>query len=175
MPRKSKIEELGIGTEIQFLKHDGKSFREIAEVVTARHGMTITKNNISRYLAKLERSNTDVIQTKEYIRLEINRENAISELSAQLNEYTDNYNNAMTRGDERAAAVWSRNRIDLLKEMLRVTGLYDKARKEAEKEPVKNDMDKWYGLLAFLQEKFKDCPEIRMDIARFVQEYEKQL
>ena len=134
MPRKSKIEQLGIGTEIQFLKSDGKSLQETADVVTARHGVKVTKNNVSRYLAKLERSGTDVIQTKEYIRLEINQENAVSELSNQLTEYTNNYNEAMKRCNERAAAVWSRNRIDLLKEMLRVTGLYDKARKEAERE-----------------------------------------
>ena len=51
-----------------------------------------------------------------------------------LAEYTNYYNEAMKRCNERAAAVWSRNRIDLLKEMLRVTGLYDKAKREAERE-----------------------------------------
>ena len=132
MPRKSKIEQLGLGTEIQFLRMDGKLQEEIALIINERHDVSINRRMVSRYLECL--NNNDREATIESIKLEINQENAVSELSNQLSEYTNNYNEAMKRCEERAAAVWSRNRIDLLKEMLRVTGLYDKARKEAERE-----------------------------------------
>ena len=132
MPRRSKIEQLGLGTEIQFLRADGKLQEEIALIINERHDVSINRRMVSRYLEGL--NDNDREATIETIRLEINQENAVSELSNQLTEYTNNYNEAMNRCDERAAAVWSRNRIDLLKEMLRVTGLYDKARKEAERE-----------------------------------------
>jgi len=131
MSRKSKINELGLGTEVQFLKMDGKRHGEISEILNQKYGADINRQAVSRYL----RNTLDIEQeanARAAIRLEVNQENAVSELSSQLNEYTANYNAAMDRGDERAAAVWSRNRIDLLKEMLRVTGLYDKAKRGAE-------------------------------------------
>ena len=103
----------------------------VAVILFAVGALGFDSTAVSRYL----RNTLDIEQeanARAAIRLEVNQENAVSELSSQLNEYTANYNAAMDRGDERAAAVWSRNRIDLLKEMLRVTGLYDKARREAE-------------------------------------------
>ena len=63
---------------------------------------------------------------KAVIRLEISQESALSDLATQIKDYTDNYNDAMNRGDEKAAFGWSQNRIKCVDMMARITGLYER-------------------------------------------------
>jgi len=134
MPRKSLIRDKGLGTEIQWLRMNGNTHEKIKDQINEKHDITLNRRQVSRYLESL--NDNDLEPTKDAIRLEINQENAVSELSNQLSEYTANYNEAMNRLDEKAGFGWSRNRLDILEKMLKVTGLYDRAKKDAQKEIV---------------------------------------
>jgi hypothetical protein len=70
------------------------------------------------------------------MRLEITQENTLSELAVQMKDYTDQYNNAMERGDEKAAYAWSQNRIKLIDMMAKITGLYVQKERAEESKPI---------------------------------------
>ncbi len=74
--------------------------------------------------------NNQTIARRQAIRLEVNQENALTELSNQMHEYTKQYEQALADGDMRLAGSWSQNRMALLDKMLRVTGLYSERPKE---------------------------------------------
>jgi hypothetical protein len=126
MTGRSEIDKKGLGREVLSLHLSGKPSREIGEelgigykgvqaYIRAIQEPTKAKNGkVSRKLPTVE-------LLENQIRLEINQESALSELSDQLKEYTDQYNNAT---DERSKYAWSQNRIKILQEMNKVTGLY---------------------------------------------------
>ena len=57
--------------------------------------------------------------------MEVTQENALSQLSKQLSEYTDEYEKARTGGDPEMATRWAALRLKLLDMMNKVTGLYN--------------------------------------------------
>jgi len=65
-------------------------------------------------------------EVREIIRLEITQEKTLNDLTAQMKEYTDRYNQATAAGDEKAAYAWSQNRIKIIDMMAKITGLYDR-------------------------------------------------
>jgi hypothetical protein len=105
---------------------DGKTTYAISKELNVSRGAVST---FKALLMKADQS----LQTngmKAVARLEISQENALSELSKQLEQYTENYERSMRpnedgKVDEKGAYAWSTNRISLLREMLKVTGLYD--------------------------------------------------
>lgn len=174
MPRKSAIEERDIGEYIITARLDGMTQAEIAEKFDLNEGQ------VQRYLAKVDE--TRLTQRKSARRdaliLEINQENAISELAKQLNEYSVNYNDAMNRGDEKAAYGWSRNRLDILEKMLRVSGLYDKARRQAEREIDEVqisivDTAEFEELISDLGRLMEKHPEISADLKEILRKSNK--
>ena len=119
MPQVNRIIKLGLQDKATRLMLDGKTDTDIAKE------LEVPRKSVYAFKRKMgignESGQTSVL--KATIRLEISQENALSELAKQLKQYSDNYDRAMHE-DEKAAILWSRNRIDLLKEMFRITGLY---------------------------------------------------
>jgi transcriptional regulator len=124
---KSEIEKQGLGDRVLALKLAGNSYQDIADT------LGLDKGQIQSYLSKVKQPNgktaNNSIQTTtarelltNQIRLEISQETALSELSKQLQDYTDEYNRAP---DDKAKYAWSQNRIRILQEMNKVTGLYE--------------------------------------------------
>lgn len=130
MPRTSEIEKQGLGDEIITARMNGCTYSQIAQ------DYSLSIDQVQRFLRK--QNETQIIPKMSQIKLQIRQEDAISDLAVQMAEYTQHYQDAMNRGDEKAAYAWSRNRLDLLKEMLKCSGVYDKAKKEADR---KEDME----------------------------------
>ena len=111
---------------------DNKSVRQMADEL----GVSIyAVKGFQKAISKTPQNSKNEL-LRGTIRLEINQENAISELSRQIVQYTENYERAIKLNDEDTAFKWSRNRIDLLEKMLRVTGLNDSGAKNAEQKPI---------------------------------------
>lgn len=72
----------------------------------------------------------DLDRIKAAVRLELNQEETRNEFSDQLHEYTKNYKDAMRIGDTESAGKWSVLRVQLLKEMIKISGI-DRMRIEA--------------------------------------------
>jgi len=79
---------------------------------------------------------TNIDELRPIIKLEITQENTLSEMALQMKDYTDQYNSAMSRGDEKAAYAWSQNRIKLIDMMARTTGLYNQRERAEESKPI---------------------------------------
>jgi transposase len=118
---------------------NGRSYTEIA------HDLGISRQLASRVVRKYAENNGPITNNDDYraaVKIEVTRENALSELSKQMTECTRNYDAAMGKkpSDEKAAYAWSTARRDLLDKMLKVTGLYnDKAAGAAPVEIVFKD------------------------------------
>ena len=65
----------------------------------------------------------DLDRIKAACRLELNQEETRNEFSDQLHEYTKNYKDAMKIGDVESAGKWSVLRVQLLKEMIKISGI----------------------------------------------------
>jgi predicted transcriptional regulator len=125
MPQVNPIIRLGLQDEAARLILDGKTTYAISKELGVSRGAVSTFKGM---LMKADQS----LQTngiKAVARLEISQEEALSQLSTQLQQYTENYEKAMKpdgdgKVDEKAAYAWSCQRIALLDKMLRVTGLY---------------------------------------------------
>ena len=117
MPRRNEIEKRGLQNQVLEDRLNGLSLREIAK----KHDLKL--DCVHRHLKKVE-GNNQTVAIRQTIRLEITQENALTELSKQMQVYTQNFERAMKDGDEKSAYAWSQNRIALLDKMLRVTGLY---------------------------------------------------
>ena len=128
MPQVNPIIRRGLQDKATRLMLDGKPDGIIAiELGVTRQAFYAFKKK-TRNLTERLRASTESVQTtvlKGALRLEISQENALSDLSGQMKEYTDRYDKAMLDGDEKAAYAWSSRRVDLLEKMLKVTGLYD--------------------------------------------------
>lgn len=125
--RKSAIETQKVEGQVLALHMAGKSQQRIGQE------LGLSRSAVQAYLAKvksmseLNTNNDNKFPTNKalleaQVRLEINQENALSELSKQLQDYTDEYNRAP---DDKAKYAWSQNRIRILQEMNKVTGLYE--------------------------------------------------
>ncbi|MFA5379943.1 MAG: hypothetical protein WC455_29555 [Dehalococcoidia bacterium] len=127
MTGRSEIDKKGLGREVLSLHLSGKPSREIGTelgigykgvqaYIKAIQEPTKAKNGkVSRKLPTLE-------LLENHVRLEISQESALSELSKQLEDYTIEYERAP---DDKAKYAWSQNRIRILQEMNKVTGLYE--------------------------------------------------
>jgi hypothetical protein len=118
MPQVNPIVRKGLQDKAIRLMLDGKPDVDIAKE------LGVTRQAFYAYKKKA-RNLTESVQAKGMIRLEISQENALSELSGQMLQYTENYERSMQNGDEKGAYAWSARRIDLLEKMLKVTGLYE--------------------------------------------------
>jgi len=86
----------------------------------------VTSSAVHRFKKRLtNRKEMQTTTLKGAVRLEITQENALSDLSKQMEQYTVNYERAIKDGDEKAALAWSARRVKLLERMLKVTGLYN--------------------------------------------------
>lgn len=121
MPQVNPVIRLGLQDKVLALLLEGKPHTGIARE------LGITRRAVDSY-AKLISNGAQSVRNggpvKGALRLEISQENALSELSKQIGQYTENYELAISEGDGKAAYAWSTNRIALLREMLKVTGLY---------------------------------------------------
>jgi len=129
MPRKSKIEQLGIGTDIVNSRINGNTYEEIAQT----HDLSI--DQVQRFLRK--QNKTKLIPKIEQIKLELSQDNAQSQFMRYIAELNRRYNKVKDSDDlpDRQEATAILRLIDsAIDKYMRVTGLYDKARKEAEKE-----------------------------------------
>jgi transposase len=125
--RKGVVETKGLGDQVTALYLNGISYREIAA------SLGLEYNQVQTYLAKVKRparlKANKVMELPiekgviaNHIRLEINQENALSELAKQLDDYSKEYDRAL---DSKEKYAWSQNRIRILQEMNKVTGLYE--------------------------------------------------
>lgn len=110
-------------SEIMDLIYTGVSQVQVAERLKLSRGYV--RKVCNKY------KNSDITkplhpEVREIIRLEITQENTLSELTKQMKEYTDRYNQAIAAGDEKAAYAWSQNRIKIIDMMAKITGLYDR-------------------------------------------------
>ena len=115
---KNPIEKKDIGDQVIAMHLDGKSQQVIADK------LGIKRHQVQTYLSRinvLSVENLNNPNTNGQVRLEINQENALSELANQLQDYSDEYEGAL---DPKEKFAWSQNRIRILQEMNRVTGLY---------------------------------------------------
>jgi predicted transcriptional regulator len=90
--------------------------------------LNISRQHVSKVVRKYNTINTTITkcdECKSTLIMEITQENALSDLSNQMKQYTDNYQTAIEKKDEKAAYAWSTARRDLLEKMLKVTGLYN--------------------------------------------------
>ena len=129
MPRKSKIEQLGIGTDVVSARINGNTYEEIAQT----HGLSI--DQVQRFLRK--QNKTKLIPKIEQIKLELSQDNAQSQFMRYIAELNRRYNRVKDSDDlpDRQEATAILRLIDsAIDKYMRVTGLYDKARKEAERE-----------------------------------------
>lgn len=113
-------------SEIVALHVNGLNYTQIAEQ------LNITRQTVAKVVKKHTENNkaltnepASIDVLKATIRLEINQENTLSELANQMKDYTDQYEKAMSAGDERSAYAWSQNRIKLVDMMAKITGLYN--------------------------------------------------
>ena len=105
---------------------NGLNYTQIAEQ------LNITRQTVAKVVKKHTENNnvltnepTSIDVLKATIKLEITQENTLSELSTQLAEYTEQYNEAKKAGDERSAYAWSQNRLKIIDMMAKITGLYN--------------------------------------------------
>ena len=68
----------------------------------------------------------EVDTIKAIVRLELSQEETLNEFSDQLQEYTQNYRDAMRIGDQDGAQKWAVLRLKLLEHMIKVSGLADR-------------------------------------------------
>ena len=129
MPQVNPIIKQGLQDKATRLLLDGKGDIDIAEELgVSRKAISSFKRKIRKGAEKVQTAQTEALQTailKGAIRLEISQENALSDLSMQMIQYTAHYEQAVKNDDMKAAYAWSARRVDLLEKMLKVTGLYD--------------------------------------------------
>lgn len=65
---------------------------------------------------------------KEVARRELTQEGTLNEMFEQMADYTKNYRDAMAMGDHKAAGGWAMLRLRLLEQMIRLSGLEERAR-----------------------------------------------
>ena len=122
MPQVNPVERANLEGKALALLTGGKGIRATAKE------LGVSEKAVRNFRDKMRKGGEkdDFAALKGRLRLDLTQENALSELSKQMKQYTDNYDRAILE-DEKAALLWSRNRIDLLEKMLRVTGIYDRA------------------------------------------------
>ncbi len=143
MPQVNPIVKKGLQDKALALILDGSKRNNeiIAELGVPRKAFYSWKKSLSK--------GTQMGTIRQSVKLEVSQENALSELTRQLQQYTDNYDKAMeaagqaeTEGEAKSlrgeAHSWSARRVDLLKEMLKVTGLYAEGMRP---KPDKDDPD----------------------------------
>ena len=126
MPRRNEIEKRGLQNQVLEDRLNGLSLREIAK----KHDLKL--DCVHRHLKKVE-GNNQTVAIRQTIRLEITQENALTELSKQMQEATEGFDKAKVEDDQRMMAMWSERRIALLDKMLRVTGLYSEKHGDEDK------------------------------------------
>lgn len=119
MPQVNPIIKRGLQNRASQLILSGKTTTAIAKELGISRGALTTYKRA--YLKAGESLQTDGL--KATMRMELSRENAISEIIDQLYEYTQNYRNAMARGDEELAGKWANLRTKLGETWVKVTGL----------------------------------------------------
>lgn len=108
--------------EIINLLLSGQTNAEVAKAL----GVSESKVKVvKRTFIKPNQNVPTVELLKAVVKLEITQENTLSELSSQLAEYTEQYNEAKKAGDERSAYAWSQNRLKIIDMMAKITGLYN--------------------------------------------------
>lgn len=113
-------------SEILALHLNGLNYTQIAK------RLNLTRQTVAKVVKNCTNGNqiltdgsTSIETLKDVIRLEITQENTLTELAEQLKDYTDQYEAAKGRDDEKAAYAWSQNRIKLIDMMAKITGLYN--------------------------------------------------
>jgi transposase len=116
VPHKNRIIELGLQDKALALILEGlPNVRIIKELGVSRDTF---------YAWKRKLSNPNLCPTvRGAVRMELSQENAVSEIVDQLYDYTQNYRNAMARGDEELAGKWANLRTKLGETWVKVTGL----------------------------------------------------
>ena len=135
MPQVNPIIKRGLQDKALAGILEGKPYTQISkELGVSRGALTAYSKKISNPAQTIQNGQA----VKGSIRLEISQENALSDLSKQMEQYTENYQRSMQNGDEKGAYAWSSRRVDLLEKMLKVTGLYDASvSPAAQDEPIK--------------------------------------
>lgn len=104
--------------EIAALITQGKNNSEIARALRCDRKRVAALREITNSL------NLPPLDTiRAVVRLELSQEETLNEFSDQLNEYTKNYRNAMSIGDDNAAGRWAVLRLKLLENMVKISGL----------------------------------------------------
>ena len=110
-------------SDIVNLLLQGQTIQEISDAL----GVSYSKvKMVKREYVRKNPNLPAVDKLKAVVRLELTQEKTLNDLTAQMKEYTDRYNQATAAGDEKAAYAWSQNRIKIIDMMAKITGLYDK-------------------------------------------------
>lgn len=118
-------------SEITSLLLQGRTIVEVSNAL----GVSQSKvKNVKAKFVKQDPNLPAVDKLKAVVRLELTQEKTLNDLTAQMKEYTDRYNQATAAGDEKAAYAWSQNRIKIIDMMAKITGLYDKKPEQAGQE-----------------------------------------
>lgn len=113
-------------SEILALHLNGLNYTQIAKQLNlTRQTVAKVVKNCTNGNQILTNDSAGIETLKDIIRLEITQENTLTELAEQLKDYTDQYEAAKKRDDEKAAYAWSQNRIKLIDMMAKITGLYN--------------------------------------------------
>jgi predicted transcriptional regulator len=127
-----KRKEAAPDSKIIALHCNGLSYTDIGKE------LGITRQCVARAVKKHVERNGDVTDLEAVhaaVRIEITREDALSDMFEQGEEYTKNYKRCMTNNDEKGAYAWAIARRDLLDKKLKVTGLYNE--RAAPTEPIR--------------------------------------
>jgi predicted transcriptional regulator len=121
---KSEIEKRNLGDEVVRLRLEGMPQEAIAKT------LGVKQDTVSRYLRKVGPLAENPIKTS--LKLELTVDLAKMHLGKNLHEAEEQYLKANQEGDHQMAGAWHRqwqNAVDML---LKATGVYERAKKEAE-------------------------------------------
>jgi len=173
MPRRSSIRKHDLGTEVLRLRMEGKTHREIAAIINREHGLVVSRRSISRYFEGL--SDTDREATRDRLIFEINQTGAKEGFMNHLAELNRRYTvvrDSKDTTDRQEATSILRLLDSAIEKYLRVTGLYDRAGREAGKLPdprsvvIESDRRELDLIIEILEHALKDHPEVKIDLSR---------
>lgn len=121
---KSEIEKKGLGEEIVRLRLEGMPQEAIARTVGVK------QDAVSRYLRKQKFGPENL--TKTALTIELTQEIAERHLGQAIGEAEKHLNTVKDTGDDRAIMAAMHSYLQAIDMLLKATGVYERAKKEAE-------------------------------------------